>query len=119
MPKEITDDLLYSSVRELGAMLRTRQISPVALTQRYLDRLEKVGPKLGAVVTVMREQALEDARRAESEIRAGRCTAFLTARKTCLRPPASRPPGARSRLRIRFSTTMRRLSDGCARPARC
>src|ERR1700754_1875208 len=72
MPKEITDDLLYSSVRELGAMLRTRQISPVALTQRYLDRLEKVGPKLGAVATVMREHALEDARRAESEIRAGR-----------------------------------------------
>src|SRR5437764_6304012 len=72
MPKEITDDMLYSSVRELAALIRTQQISPVALAESYLDRLERFGPKLGAVITVTREQALKEARRAETEIRAGR-----------------------------------------------
>jgi len=72
MPKEITDDILYSSVHELAALIRTRQLSPVTLAEGYLDRLERLGPKLGAVVTVMREQAVKEARQAETEIRAGR-----------------------------------------------
>jgi aspartyl-tRNA(Asn)/glutamyl-tRNA(Gln) amidotransferase subunit A len=71
MPKEITDDVLYSSVRELAGLIRTRQISPVGLAEAYLDRLERLGPKLGAVVTVTREQAVKEARQAEAEIRAG------------------------------------------------
>src|SRR3954447_5306604 len=72
MLKDITDDLLYSSVSELAALIRTRQISPLALAESYLDRLERLGPKLGAVVTVMREQAVKEARQAETDIRAGR-----------------------------------------------
>jgi aspartyl-tRNA(Asn)/glutamyl-tRNA(Gln) amidotransferase subunit A len=72
MSKEITEEILYSSVRELAALIRTRQLSPVALAEGYLDRLERLGPKLGAVVTVMREQAMKEARQAETEIRAGR-----------------------------------------------
>jgi aspartyl-tRNA(Asn)/glutamyl-tRNA(Gln) amidotransferase subunit A len=72
MQKEITEELLYLSVRELGPMIRARQISPVALAQSYMERLERLGPKLGAVVTVTRELALKEAAAAEREIRAGR-----------------------------------------------
>jgi aspartyl-tRNA(Asn)/glutamyl-tRNA(Gln) amidotransferase subunit A len=42
------------------------------LTEAYLERLELNGPKLGAVVTITRELALEEARRAEREISSGR-----------------------------------------------
>ena len=50
--KEISEELLHGSVRELGNQLRAGRISSLALTDAYLERLEKLGPKLGAVVTV-------------------------------------------------------------------
>jgi aspartyl-tRNA(Asn)/glutamyl-tRNA(Gln) amidotransferase subunit A len=68
----LTDDIFFASVTELGAQLRARKLSPVELTSGYLDRLERYGPRLGAVVTVMRESALREARQAEREIRQGR-----------------------------------------------
>jgi aspartyl-tRNA(Asn)/glutamyl-tRNA(Gln) amidotransferase subunit A len=70
--QEITDEILFAPVRELAALIRSERLSPVALTEAYLERLEKLGPKLGAVVTITREQALKEARAAEHEIRAGR-----------------------------------------------
>jgi aspartyl-tRNA(Asn)/glutamyl-tRNA(Gln) amidotransferase subunit A len=71
MPAEITDDTLYTSVRELGEMIRAKRVSPVALTEAYLDRLGKLGGKLGAVVTVTRELALREAAAAEREVQSG------------------------------------------------
>ena len=68
----LPDDILFSSISELATQLRTRRISPVELTESYLARLEKFGPRLGAVATVMRDSALREARQAEREIRAGR-----------------------------------------------
>ena len=71
MPQqEMSEDTLYSSVRELSTQILGRRLSPVALAEAYLDRLEKSGPKLGAVVTVTRESALKEARAADQEIRA-------------------------------------------------
>lgn len=66
------DAVLYRPVRELAAEIRAGRLSPVELTESYLARLEETGPRLGAVVTVMRGEALEEARRAEAEIRAGK-----------------------------------------------
>lgn len=66
------EDTLYLPVRELAAGIRAGRLSPVELTRSYLDRLERLGPKLGALVTLMRDQALAEARQAEAEIRAGR-----------------------------------------------
>ena len=68
----LSDDVVFSSVRTLGDAIRERKISPVELTNAYLTRLEKIGPQLGAVVTVTRELALQQARAAEEEIAAGR-----------------------------------------------
>jgi aspartyl-tRNA(Asn)/glutamyl-tRNA(Gln) amidotransferase subunit A len=68
----ISDDTLFSSISELAALVRARRISPVELTTAYLERLEKVGPRLGAVASLMRESALAEARVAEREIRQGK-----------------------------------------------
>jgi aspartyl-tRNA(Asn)/glutamyl-tRNA(Gln) amidotransferase subunit A len=68
MATPLGDDVLFSSVRELGALLRRRQISSTELTRAYLDRLESIGPRLGAVVTVTRELALAQARKADQEL---------------------------------------------------
>ena len=48
----IPDDVLYRSVRELSDGIRARDISPVELAEAYLQRLEQLGPRLGAVVTI-------------------------------------------------------------------
>ena len=42
------------------------------LTNIYLDRLKKYGPKLECVITLTEELALKQARRADREIAAGR-----------------------------------------------
>ena len=66
------DDILYLSVQELSDLIRARKISPVELTESYLARLDQLGDKLGAVATITRELALQEARSAEKEIAAGR-----------------------------------------------
>jgi len=68
----LSEDILYLSVQELSTQIHARKISPVELTESYLARLEKLGPKLGAVATLTPDLALEQARVAEREIAAGR-----------------------------------------------
>ena len=65
-------DVLFGTVRELSDAIRARRLSPVALAEAYLERLEQLGPRLGAVVTITRARALREARDAEREIAAGR-----------------------------------------------
>ncbi len=66
------EDILYLSVTELAAKLHSRQISPVELTDAYLDRLTRLGPKLNAIATLTPDLAREQARAAEREISRGR-----------------------------------------------
>src|ERR671926_95266 len=65
-------ETLYAPVSELAAQIRARKLSPVELTEAYLQRLETVGRRLNAVAYVMRETALREAREAEAEIKRGR-----------------------------------------------
>jgi aspartyl-tRNA(Asn)/glutamyl-tRNA(Gln) amidotransferase subunit A len=67
----VTVETLYAPVSELAAQIRARKLSPVELTEAYLQRLETVGKRLNAVAYVMRETALKEAREAESEIKRG------------------------------------------------
>jgi aspartyl-tRNA(Asn)/glutamyl-tRNA(Gln) amidotransferase subunit A len=60
------------TVRELGEEIRERRIGPVKVTEHFLARLETLGPRYNAVVTLMADQALAEARAAEAEIAAGR-----------------------------------------------
>jgi aspartyl-tRNA(Asn)/glutamyl-tRNA(Gln) amidotransferase subunit A len=63
---------VFRSIRELAAAVRERHVSPVELAETFLERLERLGPRYNAVVTLTRERALVQARRAEGEIAAGR-----------------------------------------------
>ena len=67
----MTDGLAYASVAGLGALLRRREVSSTELTRLYLERLERLGPRLNAVAALMPERALDEARRAEQELAAG------------------------------------------------
>ncbi|MBA2731762.1 MAG: amidase [Acidobacteria bacterium] len=73
----LPDDVLFSSITELAAQIRARRISPVELTESYLERLATTGKRLGAVASLMRDSALDEARAAEREIKRGRYRGIL------------------------------------------
>jgi Asp-tRNA(Asn)/Glu-tRNA(Gln) amidotransferase A subunit family amidase len=66
------DDLAFYSVGQLGALIKTRQITSEELTRFYLERLKRYGPKLECVVTLTEDLALQQARRADAELKAGK-----------------------------------------------
>ncbi|ARK10037.1 amidase [Fibrella sp. ES10-3-2-2] len=66
------DDLAFYTVAQLGELIRTKQISSEALTQFFLTRLKTYGPTLFNVITLTEELALEQARRADAELKAGK-----------------------------------------------
>jgi aspartyl-tRNA(Asn)/glutamyl-tRNA(Gln) amidotransferase subunit A len=63
--------LCFRSVYELGELIRNRAISPVDLVQAYLGRIAAVKPALNSWITLVPEQALREARKAEDEIGKG------------------------------------------------
>jgi aspartyl-tRNA(Asn)/glutamyl-tRNA(Gln) amidotransferase subunit A len=65
------DDILFLSVRELGERIRARTLSPVELAESYLERSERLGPKLNAYATLTRDLAMKQAHAAEKEIAGG------------------------------------------------
>ncbi|MGE0824584.1 MAG: amidase [Candidatus Binatia bacterium] len=66
-----TDDLYFLSIAELAEHLQKKAVSPVEVTQAYLDRIAAVDPQLNSYLTVTTERALQEAKAAEAEIGAG------------------------------------------------
>jgi aspartyl-tRNA(Asn)/glutamyl-tRNA(Gln) amidotransferase subunit A len=65
-------DVLFLPVTELSKRIRTRQVSPVELTESYLERSRTIGSRLNAYATLTPELALQQAHAAEKEIAAGK-----------------------------------------------
>jgi Asp-tRNA(Asn)/Glu-tRNA(Gln) amidotransferase A subunit family amidase len=65
-------DIAFASVAQLSHWIETRQLSSERLTQIYLTRLQRFDPKLRCVITLTRELALKQAKRADAEIAAGK-----------------------------------------------
>ena len=55
----------HPSAADLAALIRSRALSPVALVQAYLERIERLDGDLRAYITVCGESALAEARRLE------------------------------------------------------
>ncbi len=66
------NDLAFASIGELGQLLRSGEVTSVELTRLFLKRLQVYGPELECVVSLLKEDALAAARRADLEIGAGR-----------------------------------------------
>lgn len=64
--------LHYRSLHSIAEDIRARDISPVELAESLLARIDAVDGRLLSYATVMAEQALDDARRSEREIMAGK-----------------------------------------------
>jgi len=69
---ELSDDILYLPVTELSRRIRLKRLSPVQLTESYLERSRKLGPRLNAYANLTPDLALKQAHTAEKEIAAGK-----------------------------------------------
>ena len=65
------EELFHLPVTELARRIEAKTLSPVDLTQLYLSRSEKFGPRLNAYARLTPEIALAQAAAAEKEIRRG------------------------------------------------
>jgi aspartyl-tRNA(Asn)/glutamyl-tRNA(Gln) amidotransferase subunit A len=68
----VGEDVLFLSVTELGDRIRSQSLSPVALTEAYLERSRKIGAQLNAYATLTPDLAMKQAKSAEEEIKAGK-----------------------------------------------
>jgi len=66
------EDLAFYPVTSLAQLIKSRKVSSTELTQLYLSRLKKYGPRLNCVITLTEELALEQAKRADEEIASGK-----------------------------------------------
>jgi aspartyl-tRNA(Asn)/glutamyl-tRNA(Gln) amidotransferase subunit A len=64
-------ELVYLSITEASRLIKAGKLSPVELTQAYLDRIDAVDGTLKAYVTLLADEALDKAKTAESEISKG------------------------------------------------
>lgn len=64
--------ILGLDVAALAGKFRARELSPLEVTEAYLDRIAATEPRINAYITVTSELAHEAARQAEAEIAAGR-----------------------------------------------
>jgi Asp-tRNA(Asn)/Glu-tRNA(Gln) amidotransferase A subunit family amidase len=65
------EDIAFSPAWQLSRWIESRALTSERLTEIYLHRLERFDAKLHCVITLTRDHALEQARRADEEIAAG------------------------------------------------
>lgn len=64
-------DWHYLELLDIGRRIQSKEISPVEATRAQLDRIGKLDGQLKSYATLMADQALADARQAETEIGKG------------------------------------------------
>jgi Asp-tRNA(Asn)/Glu-tRNA(Gln) amidotransferase A subunit family amidase len=65
-------DIAFAPLTQLSRWVETRKLSSTRLTNLYLGRLERFNPTLRCVITLTRELALAQAKKADEEIAAGK-----------------------------------------------
>ncbi len=66
------EDIAFARLTHLARWVESRAIASERLTRIYLERLQRVQPKLNCTITLTTELALRQARQADVEIAAGR-----------------------------------------------
>ena len=64
-------ELYFLTIHQASELIRSRQLSPVELTRACLDRIEQTDERLHSFILTLADEALRDARVAESEVLSG------------------------------------------------
>jgi Asp-tRNA(Asn)/Glu-tRNA(Gln) amidotransferase A subunit family amidase len=65
------EDIAYAGILDQAHWIETKQLTSERLTNIYLQRLERSQPKINAVITLTRDLAMQQAKRADQEIAKG------------------------------------------------
>lgn len=65
------DELHYKGLCEVGEAIQSGKISSVAVTEKQFERIDELDGHLKSYVTLMKETAMEAARRADDEVATG------------------------------------------------
>ena len=55
-------DLHYAGAKQLARLIRTRKVSAAEVMRAFIERIERLNPKVNAIVTFLPEQALQEAK---------------------------------------------------------
>jgi Amidase len=102
-----SEDLAGLSLAEASRKIRSGAVSPTQLTEACLERIRTYNPKINAWITVMRDQALAQAKVLGEEQRAGRIRSPLTEFRSASKITSIRPVYALRRP-VRFSRIVSR-----------
>ncbi len=67
----IDENLAFAPATELRELIAEKQVSPVEITQLYLERIDRLDPQLNSYLTVTSEIAMDAARKAEQAVTDG------------------------------------------------
>ncbi|GAA2070671.1 amidase [Actinomadura alba] len=67
----MSTEICFSSARDLARRLRTREVSAREVVEAHLAQIERVNPRVNAIVTLTAEPALERARAADERLASG------------------------------------------------
>ena len=70
--KNISNSFEHDTIQNLAKLIKTQKVSPVELVDACLKRIEDLNPRLNAFITILEDQAREQARSAEAQIKAGK-----------------------------------------------
>jgi len=70
-------DLAFMSIPELASLIRSGEISCLALTEFFLNRLKNYDPQLHCVVNLTEEYAIEQAKKMDAELADGKDRGIL------------------------------------------
>ncbi len=66
-----SNELCFLTIGKASGLIKNKKLSPVELTQAYLDRMGAIDGKVKSYVTPLPESALQEARVAEADIQKG------------------------------------------------
>ncbi|NCI47866.1 amidase [Sediminibacterium soli] len=66
------NELAYYNLLQLASLVKQKQISSVALTKFFIERIRKYGDSLQCVISITEELALQQAQQADAEIATGK-----------------------------------------------
>jgi amidase len=67
----VSVELCFMTATELAARIRARQVSVVEVVRAHLAQIERVNPRVNAIVTLTAERALDDARARDAALARG------------------------------------------------
>ena len=61
------ENYYYLTINELSKLISEQRVSPVAIVNACLERIKDLNPKLNAFITILTNQAKEQAKVAEAD----------------------------------------------------